>query len=203
MKKSSLQIFDDFLEQKTFGEISEFVLSTKFPWFYGEHVSLDPAEADGMEDPLAVETWGFHHSIYEKEWDVKSFTYKIFEPLIEKIIRDFGFSHDHLIRARTSLKFQKQDHTSDNYNIPHVDYCFPHESFIFYLNDSDGDTRIFDEWHDPGRSNTDMVTIFNTQARVIPKANRLIWINGLQYHTASNPINNHKRVIANINFLPL
>ena len=34
---------------------------------------------------------------------------------------------------------------------------------------------------------------------VDPKANRLLIINGLQYHTASNPINAKRRVIFNVN----
>jgi hypothetical protein len=203
MEKSSFQIFDNFLDKKTFNEIADFVCGAKFPWFYGEHVSLDPTESSEIKDPLALETWGFHHSIYEKEWDVKSFTYKTFESFLEKIQFEFGFKDEHLIRARTSLKFQKNEFTTENYNMPHVDYCFPHESFIFYLNDSDGDTRIFEEWHDPSKANISMPTVFHTQARIAPKANRLLWINGLQYHTASNPIKSQRRIIANINFLSL
>jgi hypothetical protein len=201
--KNSLRIFDNFLEESEFKKLSESVLGSKFPWFFGEHVSLDPTDSALIKDPLAVETWGFHHSVFEREWNVKSFTYKYLEPLFQKINTEFGFTHNHLIRARLSLKFQKYGFTDENYNMPHVDYYYPHESFIFYLNDSDGDTRIFNEWCEFTGSNAIGSNSFTTQSRVTPKANRLVWINGLQYHTASNPIENSKRVIINLNLLPI
>jgi hypothetical protein len=87
--------------------------------------------------------------------------------------------------------------------MPHVDYFYPHESFIFYLNDSDGDTRVFNEWCTFTRTMPLALDSFTTQTRVTPKANRLVWINGLQYHTASNPIESTKRVIINLNLLPI
>jgi hypothetical protein len=204
MNISSLQIFDDFLSPDEFKTLSDIVLGQKFPWFFGEHVSMDPRDTANVDDPLAVETCGFNHSVFEREWAVKSFTYDQLEPLFKKLGAEFGFTQDHLIRARLSMKFQKQGFTSDHYNIPHVDYYYPHESFIFYLNDTDGDTRIFDQWHTYSESTRPAFpSKFTTQARVTPKANRLVWINGLQYHTASNPIHGTKRIIININLQPL
>ena len=206
---NSLQVFDNFLDSAEFNKLAELVLGPKFPWFFGEHVSLDPSDSALIKDPLAKETWGFHHSVFEQEWNVKSFTYEYLQPFFEKINKEFGFTQQHLVRARLSLKFQKQGFTSNNYNIPHVDYYFPHESFIFYLDDSDGDTRIFNEWATstgtlPFTGTLPLIPAsFTTQSRVTPKANRLVWINGLQYHTASNPIESTKRVIININLLPL
>jgi hypothetical protein len=118
--------------------------------------------------------------------------------------KELGFTQNHLIRVRMSIKFQKQGFTSNNYNIPHVDYCYPHETLILYLNDSDGDTRIFNEWSTyTGKGTAIGPESFTTQTRVTPKANRLIWFNGLQYHTASNPIEETKRAIININLEPL
>jgi hypothetical protein len=204
MKPSSLRIIDDFLNPDDFKQLSEFVLSERFPWFFIENVSIDPRDTELIKDPLALETSGFNHVTFDRDWNVESFTYSNLAPLLNKITSELGFTSSHLIRARLSMKFQKDNFTSDNYNIPHVDYFYPHESLIFYLNDTDGDTRIFDQWHT--YSEIDRPTMpekFTTQARVTPKANRLVWIDGLQYHTASNPVQGTKRVIININLEPL
>lgn len=203
MNKSSLCIIDNFLDTDEFNKLSTFVLGQKFPWFYGEHVSIDPNDAEVIKDPLAMETWGFHHIVFEKEWSIKSFTYDTLTPLFQKMEKELGFTQNHLIRVRMSIKFQKQGFTSNNYNMPHVDYYYPHETLILYLNDSDGDTRIFNEWSTyTGKGTAIGPETFTTQARVTPKANRLIWFNGLQYHTASNPIEETKRAIININLEP-
>lgn len=204
MKPSSLRIIDDFLDPDDFKQLSDFVLGEKFPWFFIENVSIDPRDLELIKDPLALETSGFNHASFDREWNVESFTYNNLVPFFNKLKTEFGFTHKHLIRARLSMKFQKDNFTSDNYNMPHVDYFFPHETLIFYLNDTDGDTRIFDQWHTYSETERPMPPEnFTTQTRVTPKANRLVWINGLQYHTASNPIQGSKRVILNINLDPL
>jgi hypothetical protein len=75
---------------------------------------------------------------------------------------------------------------------------------IYYLNDSDGDTRIFDQEFEATTNNFGIGhhDTFTTKHQITPKANRLLWFNGFRYHTASNPINSNRRVILNINLLP-
>lgn len=196
-------MFDNFLDSEEFNKLADFVLGPKFPWFYGEYVSINPKEAENIKDPLAKETWGFHHIVFEKQYSIKSFTYELLEPLFEKIDIKLGLGKSKLLRVRMSVKFQKQEFTTENYNIPHVDYFFPHETIIFYLNDSDGDTRIFNEWSTfTGKGIPIGPEVYTTQTRITPKANRLLWFNGLQYHTASNPIESNRRAIININLEP-
>ena len=111
MIKNNLCIIDDFLDNKDFDELSKIVLGPKFPWFYGEHVSISPLDAETIKDPLATETWGFHHITYDKEWDIKSYTYNALQSFFQKVERELGFTQRHLIRARFSVKFQKQGFT--------------------------------------------------------------------------------------------
>ena len=203
MNDNSLQIIDNFLDKPKFDVIAEAILGSKFPWFYGEKVSLDPYDAKSIKDPLARETYGFHHVIFDREWSVKSYCYDLLIPLFDKLQETFGYTQDHMIRTRMGLKFQQQGFTKENYNLPHVDYYYPHDTLIFYLHDTDGDTRIFNEWHTHNNAKLiDLPTTFTTQSRVEPKANRLVLINGLQFHTASNPIDYTKRAIININYYP-
>ena len=41
---------------------------------------------------------------------------------------------------------------------------------------------------------------FTVKDRITPKPNRLLVFDGLDYHTASNPINSDTRFIININY---
>lgn len=203
MNNNSLQIFDNFLDTDQFDQMSSTILGAKFPWFYGERVSLDPYDAETIKDPLAKETYGFHHVLLDREWSVKSYCYDLLIPLFDKVEEILGYTQDHMIRARLGLKFQQQGFTKENYNLPHVDYYYPHDTLLFYLHDTDGDTRIFNEWHTYNDAKIiDLPETFTTQSRVTPKANRLVLINGLQFHTASNPIHHQRRAIININYYP-
>jgi len=196
-------IIDNFMPSNEFLELQNKVMDYMFPWFYSDHVSLPP-DSKEINDPLAIETSGFHHIVYDNEDCVESFTNQYFVPFYIQLEKQFGFKQSHLIRSRVSTKLPKIGFTENNYNLPHVDYMFPHETIIFYLNDSDGDTRVFEEVFTPTGKNTGLKpATFNTKTRVTPQANRLLWIKGFQYHTASNPINSSRRIILNVNLDPL
>jgi hypothetical protein len=188
-------IIDDFLPKVKFDELSKFVMSTQFPWYYASHVSLPPWEEYDIQDPLAKETDGWYHMLYSSEDNYDGYYMNIFQDFFEELTQRFGYTKNDLIRARLGLKQPKFDHKDENYNLPHVDYNDPHDTIIYYLNDSDGDTRMFKEH---ARENPDSAT-FNVDQRIEPKANRLVIFDGLQYHTASNPIKTNRRVILNIN----
>jgi len=199
---NKIRIIDNFLPDLEFAKLQEYILSVNFPWFYCEHVSLPPAE-NFITDPLAVETDGFHHIFYDKEYDVESFATEYLNNFYKRLEEQLGFTKNNFIRIRSSMKSPKLGFTSENYNLPHIDYFFPHETLIYYLNDSDGDTRIFDQEFAQTKNNWDEEPEkFTTKCRITPKANRLLWIDGFRYHTASNPIESKRRVIININLLP-
>ena len=198
-----MEIIDNFLDQSEFDKLYKTVMSNEFPWFYVSHASLAP-EDNYIDDPLAVETPGFNHIVFEREWKAKSFTYKIMSAFFDRLKEVYGYDEQHILRARFSMKFQKLNYTEDNYNLPHVDYYYPHQTMIYYMNDSDGDTRIFDQFYTMiGFHKGIAQKTFTTKQRVEPKANRLLILDGLQYHTASNPINSERRVIFNLNLYPL
>ena len=188
-------IIDDFLPKVKFDKLSKFVMSTEFPWFYSSHVSLPPWEDHQIQDPLAMETDGWYHMLYSVEDDYDSYYMNAFGDFFEELTQRFGYTENDLIRARLGLKQPRLDHKDENYNLPHVDYNYPHDTIIYYLNDSDGDTRMFREH---AVKNPDCIT-FNVDKRIEPKANRLVVFDGLQYHTASNPIKTTRRIILNVN----
>lgn len=190
-------IQDNFLPQEEFNRLQEFALSHQFPWYYTSHVSLPPGEHN-IKDPLAKETDGWSHIIFDREEGCKSFFYDMCDVFFQKLYT-LGYTEKHLIRVRMSMKTPKLGHTEDHYNLPHVDYFYSHDTVIFYFNDSDGDTRMFE----PFFKTFPEPKVFPTVDRISPKANRFVLFDGLQYHTASNPVNYTRRVILNINLDPL
>jgi|TARA_B110000503_G_scaffold65815_3_gene103354 hypothetical protein len=192
-----VKTLDNFMPEHEFLELKDIMMSNNFPWFYVEDVSLPPEDRHFVKDDLALETDGFYHTLYDRESKQESFAHNLLRKFYQQVVEQLGYTSDHLIRSRMSLKLPKIGFTPENYNLPHVDYYYPHTSMIFYINDSDGDTRMFEQIfteNNPERNK------FNVQHRISPKANRLVVFNGLQYHTASNPFLFSRRVIININF---
>ena len=187
-------IVDNFLPEDKFNKLAGFILSNEFPWFYASHVSLPPWEEHDIIDPMARETDGWYHMLYSSD-GYSGYYLSLFQDFFKEVTNRFGYVESDLIRARLGLKQPRKDHNDENYNLPHVDYQDPHDTIIYYLNDSDGDTRMFKEH----ASTFPDCKEFNVEKRITPKANRLVLFDGLQYHTASNPINDNRRIILNVN----
>ena len=184
-------IIDDFLPEDEFKRLHNYVMGSEFPWYYHSHASAAPGS---YVPENAIESGALVHSVFSKEDNSRSFALEHFAPLLNKIDEHENFQAD-FIRIRAGMKTVKPGFSDSNYNLPHVDYRFPHTTALLYITESDGDTFLFNEQY----TGTDL-TEFTVKQRISPKPNRLIIFNGLCYHTASNPISNEIRIIVNINF---
>ena len=188
-----MQVIDNYLPADQFKFLQDNVLAYEFPWFYQQHVSLPPEDGNLITDPNAVETFGYSHTVYDAETNYRGY-FEMFEPLLYKLKQDIPTIK--FTRIRLSMKTYKKGFTRENYNLPHVDYTSPHKTLIYYINTSDGPTWVFNEkftgFPEP--------TQYTVKDKIDPVENRMLFIDGLQYHTASNPIDNDRRVIVNINY---
>lgn len=127
-----------------------------------QHVYFD-LEHGGI---LSNNYFGYIHSIPSIIFD------KIGYKKRPQLIRAKSFMHLPLIRP--------QEYLHDNL---HIDFNFPHIVCLYYVNDTDGDTFIYD-------TNKKM-------KRISPKKNRAVIFDGSLYHASSLPTKD-KRVIINI-----
>ena len=86
---------------------------------------------------------------------------------------------------------------SETHSFPHTDlnYDSDYTTCIYYVNDSSGDTFIYNQrdW------STDELTIAH---RITPKRGRFIMFDGHHLHSGNNPLDFKARVVANINLIP-
>ena len=114
-----------------------------------------------------------------------------------------GQDVDELIRIRCSVTEIGNKHFVGG---AHVDTDTPHMTALFYINDSDGDTILYNEKFDPemGLNQYDYYTQIvkqpTIQNTVTPEANKMIWFDGLQYHSSNSPTSVSKRFIINVNY---
>lgn len=207
-----MQVIDNFFPEEQFKELQEFVLGPRFPVHYMPAISAPDWMT--VEDPLAVEIDAFAAAIYDNAKKIVSDEYVHLKPYFMYMIHKLGYTENNLTRIRCVMTLSIPGASSENYNLPHVDTQFEHKSIIFYLNDSDGDTRLFHQRQKPFNWNLDanasneekkkfaelfVRSGFTLEHSITPKANRLLIFDGLQYHTGGFPIETRRRVIFNIN----
>ena len=101
------------------------------------------------------------------------------------------FNLENLFRAKLNITLNSTSSPS-KINPPHIDGDHGRDYFvaIYYINDSDGDTIIYE-----GKDRNNLKII----KTITPKKGRLILMGGERYHSSSHPSNTKKRIVMNYN----
>jgi hypothetical protein len=107
------------------------------------------------------------------------------------------YSSKDLLAGRAFLQLPNGPSTT---NTPHVDTDEPHWVFLYYVNDSDGDTVFYEKkssWNTDSKKYGDVDYV--EVGRVTPLQGRCVIFDGRNYHSSSSPTKN-KRCILNFNY---
>jgi len=98
-----------------------------------------------------------------------------------------------ILRSKANLQTYNKNSSPDSFTLPHHDFDLDHPDFdfdhyvlLYYVNNSDGDTFLFDD-------------DLNIIKRITPKKGRFLFFNGNILHASSNPLQFEKRIVLNIN----
>jgi hypothetical protein len=192
-------IVDDAIPLDRQLEIEKICLSDSFGWIYhptaayGKEYLATHDLPDSFLDN-AVESPLFTHLLWN-QYGRNSHYCNDFFPIVDAIPAKF----DRLLRFKINLTLPTKDTTIHTHSIPHVDFDIIDVNLItaiYYINDSDGDTVIFNE-----RSNSPFENL-TVKQRITPKRGRLVVFDSGYYHAGNNPGTNTPRLTANINLLP-
>jgi len=114
----------------------------------------------------------------------------------------YKFTNKHNINVKTVRRIKSNILTQSSntgYHSPHIDQNYEHKVFLYYVNDSDGDTIFFNQfWSENNPATEDTLT---EQIRVSPKRGLGIVFDGFQYHASTSPQINGYRCVVNVDFI--
>lgn len=158
-----IKIIDDFLPVDYFDEVQRVLLGCECPWYYNDVVTEnEPSDDFYFVSPVFV----------DQQW------YGELVPLIQPMISRLELNE--LIRVKCNLYPNIGEKKEDPM---HVDYPFPHQSAIFYVNANNGYTK------------------FNDNTMIYPVANRLVIFDGTIPHCSSRCTDSKIRVNINFNYI--
>jgi hypothetical protein len=197
-------ILDDVVDQAYQNNIESFFLKTNFPWFYQSDISFfdDHLSQLGKED--IRQRPGFSSLIHDSNNGPFN-PFHFVMPILYAGASKGNLTINHITQARSFLLVPPNlSFSEDRRDRPHVDQPNPHYAAIYYVNDADGDTYIYEKQFRPNTESTYLPNIDPTSLpilkRVAPKKGRIVIFNGLYYHSSSQPEYN-ARCIINFNFL--
>ena len=187
---SDVIVIDDAISKEYQDHLENLALDSYTPWYFQKYANYPANESieRGIKD-----TFQFTHNI------LNNGEYSRYYSEITPVISAIPFTINKIIRVKLNMTF-KSYADEHQYDTPaHVD--FPdlqnYQTAIYYVNDSDGDTIIFNE--------TDINTLqesLTIKQIISPKKGRLIVFDGNILHKGNNPtMDNHPRVVMNLNFI--
>ena len=130
-------------------------------------------------------TMGFYHSLFNYGQPQSPRFHSLF-PLLLEACEKGSISFSKLLRVQTFMHVPYQP--SDKYDGIHLNSPDPHIVGLYYANDSDGDTVLFDKTtNDIPYGQLQDESILKEYQRITPKKGRMVFFNGNRWHSATSP----------------
>lgn len=191
-------IYDnDFIEKEEIDRIHNLLTdgSKNFPWMFSKATNEVSENNEVIDAPLVEDSWQLVHTAMVDGKQISAFHQDI-KNLLTKFAEKNNIRVLMILRSRANLMPQDKG-ANGKHHFPHIDSSHQHMVFLYYVNDSDGDTILFDKRYGDDLSNIEDCIA----AKVSPKAGAAIVFNGNTYHASSSPINTKYRAVINVNFI--
>jgi len=181
---------DDVIPKLYQDQIEAEATAEKMAWFFNRESARRVA--------VDVSYGGFSHVAFHfKDPNVTNAALTaLLLPLLYTFCDKAGLPYKTLLRIRLGLFTQNA--ASDTHHNPHVDFYLPHHNALYYVNDSDGDTVIFNETYDQVSLEQSIDYTrerkFTVARRVSPKRGRMIGFDGKHYHASMHPVQAGQRI---------
>lgn len=188
-----LKVYDDFLPDKFFRRIQSCLLSHHRQWQYADATILELSNYPNVKDSPQ-----FTNHVSNNEWDDVNICVDRF---LWYIGESCNLTIDKVGRIKINLLMREGDYPLGFTNTPHSDYINDTgtkierlTTFLYYVNDADGDTVIYNEME------VDKPSKLTEAKRITPKANRGVLFDSNYYHASTPPRITNRRVVINAVF---
>lgn len=188
---------ENFIPTSYRDELIHLMKYTAVDWHY-RRSTVNQETIDEVSDFYTTlpceETSQFVHAMVQDDMPISDYWQKV-NPLLYFFTFATNIEIKKVIRVKSNLLLKKERHSSF-INTPHVDdYASSRKviSFLYYVNDSDGDTVGFDRFLDDGVRYKD----FKITERNHPKAGTAVYFPSNYYHASSCPIEYEDRIVIN------
>jgi hypothetical protein len=188
-----IAVYDDLVPVETQIALETIMGGPDFYWllFPGEANSSVGDVKDSnyfiLEGDLRVREYAMFGHNFLYNGGLTSNTAKLVYTMFQDFCRSAGIKQERISRIKANLQTQCNFSKEYFFNTPHIDSLEPHTVGIYYVNDSDGDTTLFDNEG-------------NVVKTVSPKQGRFLVFDGKYFHAGRHPILANKRIVINFNF---
>ena len=184
----------DRLVPSSYADFLETILLNSEIWQWNDSASGVDNNYD-PNDSNITDCGQLTHMLFDFNTGPKSDIWLNVSPMVWFLEEHTGLKVNDFMRVKSNLTQPQHGVTKDMYNPPHVDTSDPNcISMVYYVNDSDGDTRLFNKTLEDGFLDMDMI-VSNS-----PKKGSAIIFPSNKFHCSSIPVDSKKRIVLNFVF---
>lgn len=197
-----IKVIDDFLPQGYIDEIEKLCLSSEMSWEYNPDITYPSSTNTNVWDKQ------FCHQIILNN-EKKSPYHLFFTPLLYYVEEVIQKKINFIIRTKINMTLTVPN--ADLVSGIHIDTLNPNTIVgVLYINDSDGDTIVYDHKRLENSGPDENYKFINNlidnntlkiKERISPKKNRLVLFDGDYFHEGKLPTTHKNRLALNIIFI--
>jgi hypothetical protein len=193
---NDIYIIDNVIPEDKQNEIEQLFTSSRLAWVFHKDIALDPNDIKTLG--ITKLTPGIACNI--KQHLPKFINLNLLNSV--KIIPEqacIGIDKKlkEILQARSFMHFPIVPELRKEFDNIHIDIPFEHLVVLYYVNDTDGDTFIFDKFADYKNLNSPTINAdeANIIKKVSPKKGRALIFDGRRYHSSSGPTKDIRCII--------
>lgn len=183
-------IIDNVISKIYQKEIETFLLQRNFPWFFQDDITFQKSE-----DLRSA----FSNLIFDPKVGAGN-PYNFLAPILYSNTK---IPVNQILQIRSFLLLPKGNELN-RIDPPHIDQPTPHFVGLYYVNDSEGNTIIYNKKYNLGEYAGALSKVEISKLEVLtevePKQGRMVIFDGGFYHASTRPVNKN-RCIINYNFI--
>lgn len=178
-------VIDDVIPTYKQNQIEDLFISSRLPWMFFKDIAISDSEIKRLGITKLTPGIGCYIKQDNPKY-VNEFLVKETSTIPQSACKKIGKECLEIFNGRSFMHFPLASELRTEHDNIHVDVKYPHLVCLYYVNDSDGDTFIFDK-----TSKDTPLLLKNTKLEVIkkvtPKKGRVVLFNGNRYHSSSGP----------------
>ena len=181
-----MKILDNILTKEEQEDFKNTLHGAKFNWFYIPDVTK--LDNNQQQRPCLTHLYMNNGHINSVWYDyVKKISDNVNKKLKKKL-------RPVQVRSFLQLSLNKKFLGKEKIDTPHIDLDIPHTVYLYYVNDCDGDTVLYN-YKSKDKKDIPIFEDIKELKRITPKQGRVVVFDGRYWHTAEQPTKGTRTIV--------
>jgi len=181
-----IKILDNIIPKKQQEDIKNTLHSLKFSWFFLPDVTH--FDNTIQQRPCLTHLYMVNDKVNSAWYELVT---KISDSVNKKLKKKLRPTQ---VRSFLQLSLSEK-FLGKGIDTPHIDLDIPHTVYLYYVNDCDGDTVLYNYKSENGKEDIPYFEDVKIIKRVTPKQGRVVVFDGMTWHSSSQPTKGTRTII--------